>query len=390
MYVERDLEGYFQRIKGLYNTIAITGPRQSGKTTFLKKKINSDISYLLMDDVDIRSLFENDIKGFENRYLKGNEVTILDEIQVCKDAGINLKYLNDSGNRIWITSSSETLLGKDVLSFLVGRVSIMRLHPFSMSEIIRARQYHSPNDVQILRTVREMVSFGGYPRVVLEEDPNLKEVLMRDLYETLVLRDIARVFNIRDIGALERSTLYLANMYTGQLSLDKMSKNVAISYKTLKEYLSAMEKSFLISLVPPFFTNPNKELTKLPKVYFIDNGLRNLISGNIGMDMDGRSFENLVFTELLKLGYRPKYWQKKTGTEVDFVLRMGNEPVPIEVKLNSPDMRIEAGMRSFIDQYSPDKAYVVNSAGKRGDIEVNGTKVSFIDIVKLRSVFGYM
>ncbi|MDG6225858.1 MAG: ATP-binding protein [Candidatus Thermoplasmatota archaeon] len=390
MYVERDLEGYFERIKGLYNTIAIAGPRQSGKTTFLKNRMNSRNSYLLMDDIDIRSLFETDVKGFENRYLKGNDVTILDEVQVCKDAGINLKYLNDTGNRTWITSSSETLLGKEVLSFLVGRVSILRLYPFSVSEIMRARQYHSPNDVQILRSIREMVSFGGYPRVVLEEDPLLKEVLLRDLHETLVLRDVARVFNIRDLGALERSALYLANMYTGQLSMDKMSRNVAISYKTLKEYLSAMEKSYLIRLVTPFFTNPNKELTKLPKVYFIDNGMRNIISGNVGMQLDGPSFENLIFTELIKLGHKPKYWQKKTGTEVDFVVRVGNETMPIEVKLNSVELKIESGMRSFIEQYSPKRAYIVNSAGKRGEIEVNDTKVSFIDIMKLKTVFKYM
>jgi predicted AAA+ superfamily ATPase len=179
-------------------------------------------------------------------------------------------------------------------------------------------------------------------------------------------------------------------MYTGQLSLDKMSKNVAISYKTLKEYLSAMEKSYLIRLVPPFFSNPNKELTKLPKVYFIDNGMRNIISGNVGMEMDGPSFENLIFTELVKLGYKPKYWQKKTGTEVDFVVRLGNETIPLEVKLKSLELKIGSGMRSFIDQYSPKRGYIVNASGKRGEIEVNGTNVYFIDIIKLRSVFKYM
>jgi len=386
MYVERDIGPYFDKVKGLYNTIALVGPRQSGKTTFLRNRMSSSISYLLMDDMDIRSLFEKDVKGFRNRYLKGNGITILDEVQVCRDAGLNLKYLNDTENRMWITSSSEVLLGKDVLSFLVGRVSIVRLYPFSLSEHMRAKGHLASDDVQVLRSVRELVSFGGYPRVVLEDDPQLKEVLLRDLYETMVLRDIARVFNIRDISALERSALYLANMYTGQLSFDKMSRNVAISFKTLKDYLSAMEKSYLIRLVPPYFTNPNKELTKLPKVYFVDNGMRNLISGNVGMAIDGPSFENLVFTELIKLGFEPKYWQKKTGTEVDFVIRLGNEMIPIEVKLKALDMKIGSGMRSFIDQYSPSRAYIVISEGEMGNMMMKGTKVRSVDLAGMREI----
>ncbi|MEA3558196.1 MAG: ATP-binding protein, partial [Candidatus Thermoplasmatota archaeon] len=333
MYIERDISEHFDKIKEIYNTIVVIGPRQAGKTTFLRNRKGKQISYLLFDDPDIRSLFERDVKAFQERYLKGNQYSILDEVQVCEDAGINLKYLNDTGNNMWITSSSELLLGKEVLSYLVGRVSIIRLFPFSISEYMRARKYSDTEQLQILRSVMDMVSYGGYPKVVLEDEKELKQVLLKDLYETMVIRDIAKVFNIGDIGALERSVFYLANMYTGQFSIESMSRDLAISFKTLKSYLSAMEKSYLIRLVPPYFTNPNKELIKQSKIYFIDNGMRNVISGNVGIDMDGPSFENLVFTELIKLGYEPKYWRKKTGTEVDFIIQLGHEMVPIEVKL---------------------------------------------------------
>ncbi|MBN1389112.1 MAG: DUF4143 domain-containing protein, partial [Candidatus Thermoplasmatota archaeon] len=159
---------------------------------------------------------------------------------------------------------------------------------------------------------------------------------------------------------------------------------VAISFKTLKEYLSAMEKSYLLRLVSPFFTNPNKEIIKQPKVYFIDNGMRNLISGNVGMNMDGPSFENLVFSELIKMGYEPKYWQKKTGTEVDFIIRSGSEDIPIEVKLKVPDMRIEHSMRSYMELYAPKRAFVVVSEGARGEMEAGETQVKFLDLVGLR------
>jgi predicted AAA+ superfamily ATPase len=390
VYVKRDIGHYFDKIKGLYNTIAVVGPRQSGKTTFLKKRIKMNISYLLMDDIDVRSLFEEDVKGFENRYLRGNDVTIMDEVQVCKDAGINLKYLNDSENKMWITSSSEVLLGKEVLSYLVGRVSIVRLYPFSLSEYLRCNNYGKNDKIQVLRSIRELSSYGGYPRVALERDPELKTILLRDLYETMVLRDISKVFNINDIVALERSVKYLANMYTGQLSMENMSKDVAISFKTLRSYLTAMEKSYLIKLVKPYFTNQNKELIKQPKAYFIDNGMRNVISGNLGREMDGASFENLVFTELIKYGYEPRYWRKKTGVEVDFIIELGSEIIPIEVKLKVPEKRIESGLRSFIDQYSPKRALVVTSETDRADIEVSGTTVSFMDLVNLKEELDMM
>ena len=208
---------------------------------------------------------------------------------------------------------------------------------------------------------------------------------MRDLYETMVLRDISKVFNINDVRALERAVRYLANMYTGQLSMDKMSKDIAISFKTQRSYLAAMEKSYLIKLVMPYFTNPNKEFVKQPKVYFIDNGMRNVIAGQVGMEMDGASFENLVFTELIKLGFDPRYWRKKTGIEVDFVIRKGNEVIPIEVKINITQEKLEAGMRSFIDQYSPKRALIVSSGNEGGELKRGETTVSFISLVGLRN-----
>ncbi|MFO8051192.1 MAG: ATP-binding protein [Thermoplasmatota archaeon] len=390
MYVERDISDHFDKIKEIYNTIAVVGPRQAGKTTFLKNRKGKQISYLLFDDPDIRSLFERDVKAFQERYLKGNRYSILDEVQICDDAGANLKYLNDEGNRMWVTSSSELLLGKEVLSYLVGRVSILRLFPFSIMEYIRARQYDQKDRRQVSRSIRDLTGYGGYPKVVLEEDRRMKQVILKDLYETMVIRDIAKVFGIGDIGALERAVLYLANMYTGQFSIDSMSRDLAISFKTLRSYISAMEKSYLISMVPPYFTNPNKELIKQPKIYFFDNGMRNVISGNVGMDIDGRSFENLVFTELVKMGYRPKYWRKKTGQEVDFVVQMADEMVPIEVKLKTPGYRIESGLRSYIRMYSPRRAIVVIAEGEGSEVEVEDTVVEFIDIIKFRRAFNFL
>ncbi len=384
MYVERDLEGIFQKMTLMDKAIALVGPRQSGKTTFLKKRISESVNYLLFDDPDIRSLFEEDVKAFQSHYLEGNDVTILDEVQNCKDAGINLKYLNDTGNRVWITSSSELLLGKQVLSYLVGRVSILRIYPFSLSEFMRANKQLPSDRKQVLRSVRDMVAFGCYPDIVLTKDPELKEIQLRNLYETIVLKDIAKVFNIDDIDALQRTIRYLSNMFTGMVNMDNISRNLSISFKTLRFYILAMEKSYLIRSVRPYFTNPNKELVKQPKIYFLDNGMRNIISGNIGMKVDGTSFENLVFTELLKLGYEPKYWRKKTGLEVDFIIPIGNEMIPIEVKLKAPNHKVESGLRSYIKLYIPLQSVCsdVRRRRRRNPYQRNKGKVHRFDGIK--------
>ena len=139
MYVERDIKNKFEIIAKIYPIVALVGPRQAGKTTFLKEQAkNLNSSYLLFDDPDIKEIFEEDIKKFEKQYIEGKEISILDEVNYCKDAGGKLKYLADTDKKVWLTSSSEVILNKEVLSFLVGRVSILRLYPFSLNEFLKA------------------------------------------------------------------------------------------------------------------------------------------------------------------------------------------------------------------------------------------------------------
>ena len=140
MYVERDVKKHFKSLFENYSMIAVVGARQSGKTTFLKEQMKTlDSSYVLFDDPDARALFDEDVKKFEIQYMEGRELTVLDEVQYCRDSGPKLKYLVDSDKRLWITSSSEILMSKEILSYLVGRVSIVRLYPFSYREFLRAK-----------------------------------------------------------------------------------------------------------------------------------------------------------------------------------------------------------------------------------------------------------
>ncbi len=381
MYVHRDIEEKFLKIAGRYPVVALVGPRQAGKTTMLKNLMKGyNASYVLFDDPDARRLFDEDIKKFEVQYIAGYEIAVLDEIQYCRDAGSKLKYLADTGHKIWVTSSSEILLSKDVLSYLVGRVAILRLYPFNIHEFLRAKGYRAVDEVITKRIIWEHALYGGFPKVVLEDNVEMKKEYLRNLHETMLLRDVTRTFSIDNISAVERLSKYIAINSGAIFSYTNAANTVGISYQTVRKYLDAMVKSQIAVEVPPFFTNRTREISKQPKVYFLDTGLRNSVVGTYPMDMNGELFENYVLSELVKMGFKPKYWRTKAKAEVDFIVEKDSNVIPIEVKLRATPEKVERGLRSFIEKYSPETAVVISYSGEKGERKINGTNVLFEDI----------
>lgn len=381
MYVKRMLKPRFDKISQHYSMVAVVGARQAGKTTFLKRQMKDyHSSYVLFDDPDVRSLFEEDVKKFENQFIDDYEVSILDEVQYCKDAGRNLKYLVDSNHNLWITSSSEIILSKKILSFLVGRVSILKLYPFSLNEFLIAKAQKEVTATILKRMIWEHTAYGGYPKVVLTDDVDMKKIILRDLYDTLLLKDVARTFSIDDIRSLEEFSKYLAFSIGDILSYDTLCETLNMSFQTVKKYLDAMEKSYLIYRAPPFFTNKKKEIVKQPKLFFVDTGLRNSVAKRFEVQVTGKLFENYVLSELLKMGFSPKYWRTKTKMEVDFIIEKDNNIIPIEVKIHASVGKIERSLRSFIHIYEPKKAFIVTLDGEKGKTIIDGCEVIYTDM----------
>lgn len=386
MYIEREVRRKFEKIAKAYPVIALVGARQSGKTTFLKEESkNRNSSYLLFDDPDIRELFEEDIKKFEIQHMEGKEISIFDEAQYAEDAGKKLKYLADKGRKIWLTSSSEIILSKEILSYLVGRVSIIRLYPFSINEFLSLKGHKETTKNILERAVWEHMAYGGYPKAATTSDIELKKTILKDLYDTMILKDIARTFQIDDIKSLEDFSRYLALNIGGLISYETIAKDLKISFQTLKKYLDAMEKSYLITRVSPFFTNKLKEITKQPKIYYIDTGLRNIIAKRFDTEPEGRLFENYALSEIVKAGLNVKYWRTKSGAEVDFIAEKDSELIPIEIKINS-DGNVERGLRSFISLYSPKRAFVISYKGEKKEEIVGNCKVIFTNIVEAKKM----
>lgn len=392
MYVPREMKARFHRVNEHYNIVAVVGARQSGKTTFLKHQMNNSLmeqgtaNYVLFDDPDAREMFDSDIKRFEAEYIEGRGLTVLDEVQYCKEAGGKLKYLADVGRKLWITSSSEVLLGKDIISYLVGRVSILKLYPFSLPEFMEAKGRKSITPAVLARDVAEHITYGGYPKVVTTQDTEMKRIILGDLYETMLLKDIARTFSIVDSRSLERCVRYLAINSGGIVSYNEICNAMSISFKTVMKYIDAMEKSYLITSVTPFYTNKTKEIVKQPKIYFLDTGLRNMIARSFPAEPNGRVFENYVLSEIVKMGFSPKYWRTKSKAEVDFIVETDNGIFPVEVKLKAEPPRITRSLRSFIKKYRPKMAVVVIYKGAPGKIRIKDCRVTFTDVMGLRKI----
>lgn len=335
--------------------------------------------YVLFDDLVARSMFNDEFKQFELEYVDGRALTVLDEVQYGTEAGSKLKYLVDSGNKLWITSSSEILLGMDVLSHLVGRVKVLRLQTFSFPEFIRAKGHKTLPSAARGALVAEHMIYGGYPRVVLSKDPEFKREYLLDLFETLLLKDVARTFGLRNMTNLEKVARYLALVPGALMNRETASSNLDINRHTLTGYLDAMDKSYIIHRVRPFYTNKRKEMVRQERIYFVDVGLRNAVANDFKPRVDGKVYENYVLTELLKMGHSPKYWRTRAKAEVDFVIDEG-DIIPIEVKSFTDVRKVERSMRSFIDAYGPTRAFMVGLRGNYGETEVNGCKVVHTDL----------
>jgi len=387
MYIERDITRTFKLLSETHKIVAVVGPRQAGKTTFLKEQLAGipNSQYIYMDDPDSRKLFNEDIKKFEMMYVQDKSVTVIDEVQLCDNPGMGLKYLADSGHRLWITSSSQILLEKKVISLLVGRVGILNLYQFSMNEFFRAKGLKEYVDSMFERAIWENISFGGYPEVILEENIEKKKLILKNLFSTILLKDAVSMFSINEQGILEDLAKYFSFNNGLLVSYENVANELKISFQTLKKYIDALEKSYIIRKVRPFFTNKSKELVKQPKIYFLDTGLANAASSDFSFipEKNGALFESYVLSELVKNGFNPKYWRTKGDAEVDFIIELEKEIIPIEVKIFSDGKTVGKSIYSFIEDYEARNAYIVFFKGEKGEKISGKTNIRFLRIDEL-------
>jgi predicted AAA+ superfamily ATPase len=382
--IQRDLEKKLRESLDAREILAVLGPRQSGKTTLLEKIHNSleNSEFLTFEDQKILNLFENDIDAFINAYVKGRDYLFIDEVQYAKNGGKNLKYIYDTQKvKVLISGSSAPGVSIHSLKYLVGRVFINYLYPCSFREFLRFRD---PNLLEItdskhasellLPLYKEFAVYGGYPRVVISEKLKDKKEVLANIYNTYLLREIKEIMQVTSVFSLEKLAKALALQIGGLVNYSEISEITGLPYRDIIKNLDILENTFVCKRALPFYSNRRTELTKTPKVFFYDNGLRNSIIGEFA-EMGSRSDagnlnENFVASELIKAELPLNYWRTKSKAEVDFIVK----GIPIEVKSSLSSERTTKSLMSFLEKHKSRRAimasYDLKSMKKVGSCDI--------------------
>jgi len=382
MYIERDLE---KKIKGYLSApeiISVVGARQAGKTTLLKHLQAGirDSSFLTFEDIEIRELFDLDIKSFIELYIKPARVIFIDEFQYSKKGGQGLKFIYDTvpGRKLVISGSSSLDLTIKAVKHLTGRILSFTLYPFSFREALRSKDERlsklfesalesGPIEPPLLERLqkhyREFVIYGGYPRVATARSDEEKKEILRNIFQIYLLRDVKDILGLVDDYKMLSLVKALALEAGQAISYNELANLTRQNASAVKRQMSFLEKTYIASFLRPYFRNKRTELVKNPKVYFLDTGLRNAVIRDFKPVTErqdkGALYENSVFSELLKKDRSLKYWRTKSKAEVDFVV---DDRIPLEVKSSLSRPTVGKSLHSFIAKYQPDNAFILNES----------------------------
>ncbi|MEQ9300015.1 MAG: ATP-binding protein [Cyclobacteriaceae bacterium] len=316
-----------------YPILAITGPRQSGKTTMLRSMF-SDYRYVNLENPDMREYATTDPKAFLDEY---DRYVIFDEVQRVPSLFSYLQAIVDDRLELglYILSGSQNFhLMEQITQTLAGRVALFRLFPFDLTEM-KVADWLSDDLGQV------MVK-GFYPAIF--ERSVGQDSYYANYVDTYVRRDVSQLANVHD-DRLFRVFLKVCATRAGQLlNLTDLSKDVGVSHSTIKNWISILETSYVIHLLLPYYSNFGKRVIKSPKLYFWDTGLLchllNIRRGKLSPKhpLWGHLFENMVVGEIIKQNYhlgqqRDYYfWRDSHGHEVDLLYADGPSLHIYEVK----------------------------------------------------------
>jgi len=385
----------------------IIGPRQAGKTTLmemLKAHLEDRKERTLYLNLDIewdRAHFESQaalIKKIELELGRQRGFVFIDEIQRKTDAGLFLKGLFDLKlpYKFIISGSGSLELKQKIDESLVGRKRLFELSTITFEEFLnyRTAYKYEGNLADFLaiekdrsqQFLSEYMAFGGYPRIVTATEQHEKHRLIDEIYRSVLEKDIAYLLKLDKPEAFSALIKILADQIGQLVNFSELSSTLNVSFPTVKKYLWYAQKIFLVELITPYAPNVRKEISKSPVPYFLDLGLRNYSLGLFGHLESPREggfiFENLVFLMLKqKLRFEPaklNFWRTKDKAEVDFVIEVGKRLIPVEVKYKRlKQSKVPASLRSFIEKYHPEQAFIVN-LNLHETLDISGTTLSFL------------
>ncbi len=330
-FINRDISSVMLEMYKYFPIITMTGPRQSGKTTLLRK-VFDQLPYYSLENLDIRHFAQNDPIGFLSQHKEG---MILDEVQNAPDLLSYIQGLVDENKkkRFILSGSSQFSVIKQITQSLAGRTGVLELMPLSYNEVKTKADEKS---------LDEMLLTGFYP--VLYTGENIPRLFYPSYVKTYLEKDVRDLLQIKDMMQFQTFLRLCAGRIGSLFNASELSGEVGVSVNTIKSWLSVLQASYIIKLLPPFYENIRKRLTKTPKLYFCDTGLACYLLGieteqQLARDkMRGHLFENFVIMETFKNRYNQGkdsnlyFYRDSNGVEVDLLLKNGNEYSAIEIK----------------------------------------------------------
>jgi predicted AAA+ superfamily ATPase len=362
-YKKRKLEEMIGELFDIFPIVTITGPRQSGKTTLIKHYINNKWKYYSLDNRELVLRIESDPTLFVRTL---NADTAIDEAQKCPQLFHAVKEIVDQGfpYKILLSGSANFLLLKSITESLSGRVGLLELFPFSLAERFNLESNHfldvvlnSENigslfeNLSVLNKKRikdkniiEFVFHGGYPKIYNLKSERARLRWFQDYISTYLERDLRDLTQVADLDAFQRVYKLIAYQTAGMFNMSTIASDVGITVQTVKKYISILETSYQVGLLPAYHYRQRRQIIKTPKIFYLDTGLVNYFARNQSIEKMlhtgswGAIMETHVYAELLKEARNmlpaPSiyYWRTNNGAEVDFIIEKDNLLVPMEVK----------------------------------------------------------
>lgn len=377
--IYRNAEKELIALSRQFKSVAITGPRQSGKTT-LVRKVFPDKTYINLENPDNRNFAQEDPRGFLNNHPKG---AILDEVQRVPELFSYLQQILDERSErglFILTGSNNFLLQEKISQSLAGRLAYLFLLPLSYREI---GYKASPN---------ELILKGCFPELYSHTEID-KSRYYANYIRTYVERDVRLIKNITDLNLFEKFMRLLAGR-TGQLlNMSNLANDTGVDVKTIGSWISVLEMSFIVFRLKPYFKNYNKRIIKMPKLYFTDTGI---ICSLLGIENEtqlvphplrGNIFENAVILDFLKRRYNAGkknnlyFWRDNTGHEIDLIIDYAEQPIPVEIKSSQTvSQEFFKGLKFWNKISETQGGYVVYAGSKSQHRSNNINVLSFAEM----------
>lgn len=372
--ISRTLANTIRKKVGKGKAIMVIGPRQVGKTTLIQNELqNQDIAFFDGDDPTVRSLL-NTPNTEKIRSLIGNKkIVFIDEAQRINGIGITLKIITDQFKdvQLWISGSSSFTLSHELSEPLTGRKWQYEMYPVTWEEFQNHVGYLKAEQSLELRLI-----YGFYPDVL--NNPGEEKEILKNLVDSYLYRDILSYAEIRKPEVLEKLVQALALQIGSEVNYNELSQIVGVDKNTIQRYISILEKGYVIFKLHSYSSNIRNEIRKNKKIYFYDNGIRNMIIGNfnnIDLRQDkGGLWENFLISERIKQNEykmtlaKSYFWRSTQQQEVDYVEKVNQKIYGYEFKWN-PKKKVKLP-KTFVEKYKAEEK-LINTENFREFVIIN-------------------